>query len=263
MLIQQMTMHRIFNTAIAIAVLSLMLGQAGFVTAQEKTNGDQLRVKAREHRTEIDTALTNFRSARGEKRLEKLKVASKRIVSVRTEALNGLIARLAESNKCKNLSEAQLSEIKAAIQSIITKLETQDSDIASSTDLTKAKTAIKEVYTNNKVFAAVIPATNGACLATRLTFLIDCRLNTLVEKIKAAGIETAEIEALMTKAKSSAEAAYTVYLGILQNPAAENVRASFSTAKSHLQTTRQELGAVKSALAKLRADYEQQTKDGS
>lgn len=205
-----------------------------------------------------DDALKAFKDAKETEKVAKLKKFGDKAVEIRTASITELNKHLTEG-RCRSLTAAQRTEISAALDAISLNLTAKQKEIESDTDLETAKADVKQVYSEHHVFAGIVPAVNGACIASRLVAVIDGKITDAVTKLKTAGIDTTAIEAKLATAKTKAEDAYTIYLSILKAPNATDLKAKFETAKADLQSVRQTLGDVKSDIGNLLGEYKTKT----
>jgi hypothetical protein len=241
-------------TITACLILSVILVLPA--SAQDSTTSSEksIREQVKTRNDEAKTALDEFKAARSDQQLSKLKTYGDRAVSARTDAINRLLTKVS-SGRCMKIDEAIKKEITDAIKKVNDNLSEQETAITQGTDLEATKGIVRKVFSENRVFAHIVPAANGACLSQHILNTLNTRIDGAVIKLKDAGLNTSRIEIKVAVAKTDAEAAYSLYLEILNNPGAEGNSDKFTQAKTKLQDVRKTLGDVKSDIANLMGDY--------
>lgn len=205
-------------------------------------------------------AFTSYKAAKDDtQRLAKAKTYGDRLIDERLEAITKETSRLT-TGKCAKVSKVVQDALTASLKTVTDNLNSQKTKLDAATTLDEAKAVIKDVVQSNRVFMFLIPASNGACLAQRITDFIDGKLTEIINKMKTAGVDTTAIEAKMAAAKADAQSAYDIYLQVVKTPGADGNKAKMDSAKALLQKVRQTLGDIKSDIGNDTEDYKTKLK---
>jgi|GEM_PF-3199640 len=252
--------------------LFLVLALVGPVSAiaqePDDTAGTTVKQSVRQlvkaKREAAKTALDEYKNAREDQKLAKLKSYGLRLIEHRLDAIQRQSSLVGRS-KCKNIEAEIQAAIKTRLGGIEATLNAQKTTLNAATTVDEAKTIVQGIIKDNRVFIFLLPASNGACLAQRLIALLDGRLTEAVKKLQAVGLDTTAIESKMLTAKTDAKAAYELYIEVLKKSGNndEANKTKLAQAKTLLQKVRKALGDIKSDIGNLTGEYRQKTSDSN
>ncbi|MDP3992697.1 MAG: hypothetical protein Q8Q05_00540 [bacterium] len=228
------------------------------VLAEETTNttttttAQSVREKLKTEKEARKTALEAFKTAEREQNTARKLTAAQnlanKLIAERQRALTQAKTKSAEV-KCVSAK----TDISTAIDAVNATLTSQKAEVAAVTTVEAVKTIIRDgIVGKNHVFVAILPALRGMCASNSIITLIDGRLDTVITKLKTAGLDVTTIEKYLAEAKASAQAAYDAYKAVANNPGSATYKTDLAAAKSKLIAAKESLGLAKTEAEKLR-----------
>lgn len=280
-----MTKHRLFNSGLIVMAAAFLLlptfnltlandGQtdnkttvstsgkdsAKDVLENAKPETESIRDQVKTERDDVTSALADLKNATATDRLAKLIAVGDKVVAARQKALTALQTRLTTGN-CSGISTDIKTLINTDVAAVNATLTTQKATIDAATTAADARTAIKAVYSNNRVFIHFIPAASGLCSSERIIEITaSTKITAALATLTAAGIDTTAITADLNAAKTSATVAQLLFKGVAANPGDTNTSATtdLKTALQDMSSAKDSLGkakdAIESALEQLKTE---------
>ncbi|MCR4278028.1 MAG: hypothetical protein NUV80_02075 [Candidatus Berkelbacteria bacterium] len=207
---------------------------------------EELREKAK---TERSTSRENYKklleeakTAKEDKKLEKSRELAKELAEGRLEVLK----KLQSGEHTKNCRAAAKAEAVTAINAVITRLEKDQAEAITLQTVDSIRTKISDdIIGKNHVYIAVLPAVRGMCISDKIVGLVEGKLATIVTRLKADGLDTTKLEALLADTKAKAQSAYAAYKKIANNPGATTYKADLAAAKTTLKAAKSSLSAAR------------------
>ncbi|QQG50255.1 MAG: hypothetical protein HZB70_01570 [Candidatus Berkelbacteria bacterium] len=215
----------------------------------KKTTAENLREQVKKEREARKAALETAKNAREDKKLESSKELAEKLTEERLE----LLKKLRDGEYTKKCRAAAKAEATTAINAVIARLEQDLAAVPSNTTVDQVRSQIKNgIIGKNHVYVALLPAVRGMCASDRIIGLIDGKLKTLVDRLKADGLDTTTLEGLLAQAKTSAQAAYDAYKKIANDPGASSYKTDLAAAKAKLKEAKTSLSAARDEIDKLK-----------
>lgn len=239
-------MKRILPIILAAYILTpsvvIFADDSSSSTTTAPTGTIQAEVKDQEDAA--NTAINAYESAGAAEKRQHLVLAGDKVVVARQAALTALLKRV-NSGTCKDISSDVKAVITADIQAISANLTTQKTTIDKDTSLDGDKSEVKSVYTGNRIFVRFVPAIHGICASEKIIELVTgTKITVGLAELKTGGIDTTAISTDLSSAKTSAQAALTLFEKIAANPGDGN-----TTAVTDLKTAIQDLNAARKSLS--------------
>lgn len=251
------------NLLIALSVIFLATGSGVALAHAEETTAEVTAAKAKaqsareQNKAALDAAKASreaLKKARAgetaERQLKTTQTFGDQAITARVKALASISERT-----LKSCNTADATVAKAALDTFSTQLTTNQTELKAASDAEAARSLVKGSLDTTKVFAVLIPATRGYCLTSRQLSETVVKIQTVLDKVKTAGIDTAAMQTSLDTAKTELTAAQAIYKTLMQNPALADAKAQFTTAKTHLTSARTSLHDLKDALADVKADF--------
>lgn len=176
----------------------------------------------------------------------------------RVDKLNKLLQRIQNDQK---LSADEKTNLSTDIQGDINGLTTLKAKIDADTDLATARSDAKQIFTNFRVFAIVLPKTrlliaidNLQAVATKISGFTP-KIQDLINNLKGQGKDVTQLQASLddintrlTSINSTLASDKTLVLGIT---------VSTTNPKSTFEQVKKDLAGVRQSLAQIRKDFAQ------
>lgn len=245
----------------SLLAISLLLLGAGAVSAQEgststgttPTKTQRIRDQIKTERDARKQALEEAKQARGANQLEAAKRLAEKLINERVR----LLERLTSAEHTRKCGDVARAEAQAVITDTVTRLNSLS--VTDKTTVAEVRALIHDdIVGKNHVYVALLPAVRGMCVADKIINLIDGKLSEIVERLKTAGQDTTELEAILDNAKLSAQATYDAYKAIAGNPGSSTLRSDLSAAKDQLKETKSYLQQAREAIGKLKDSFDEE-----
>jgi hypothetical protein len=221
-------------------------------TATAEKKSATLAEKAKTAKTERTANRTDFDTARKAKSLAKLQAAGAKAIDQRTAAINEFVADMAD-NACVSAGSSAKTAVTTGLAASKKNLESQKTALAAATTYDAAKTIVQAIFTDNRVFAHLLPAAKGLCRADGALTLLTDKITKAIATLKADGKDTATLEAQLAEAKIAIKAAEALYESVLKTPGGTGAKADLESAIKNTKSAREALATISSELKKLLA----------
>lgn len=223
-------------------------------TAEKKSAA--LAEKAQTAKTERTANKADFETARKAKSLAKLQTAGAKAIDQRTAAIDEFSTDMSE-NACVSASSTAKTAVTNGLAASKKNLETQKTALAATTTYDSAKTIVQAVFTDNRVFAHLLPAAKGLCRADGTLTLLTEKITKVIATLKADGKDVATLEAELANAKTSITAAAALYESVLGTPGSTGAKTDLDNAVKNTKTARETLAKISLELKKMVAASEE------
>lgn len=217
-------------------------------TATRKATTEADRAKTA--KTERETNKTDFETARQAKSLAKLQAAGTKAIEHRLKAINEFVAAIGE-NTCAKASTATKSTVTTSLAASKKNLETQKTNLAAATTYDLAKPIVQAIFTDNRVFAHLLPAAKGLCRADGTLTLLTDRITKAIAALKAEGKDVISLETQLAEAKKAITAAVALYETVLKTPGNSGAKTDLENAVKNTKIAREALTTISQELKKL------------
>lgn len=220
----------------------------------EKKNAT-LAEKAKTAKTERTANRTDFETARKAKSLAKLQAAGAKAIEHRITAIDEFVADMTD-NACAAAGSSAKTTVTTGLAAAKKNVESQKTALAAATTYDAAKTIVQAIFTDNRVFAHLLPAAKGLCRADGALTLLTDKITKAIAALKADGKDTATLEAQLAEAKISINAAQALYESVLKTPGGTGAKADLENAIKNTKSAREALTTISIELKKLLAALE-------
>lgn len=182
-------------------------------------------------------------------------------IKIRLEALAKLSKRVAESK----LTADQKTQLQTEITANVTGLTDLGTKIAAGTDLNATRALVKSIYTDFRIFAVFIPRVNGLMHVWLSLANIDRVTVSLsdvqpkIDALKAKGVDTSKMEALIVEIKNSLNTAKTKFttaattLSAIKPADYPGSGATFKQARALIREAEKQMNHAREAVRRLNA----------
>lgn len=226
--------------------LALVLVMTATASAEDATRSATIKVG--------DNALKQARIAsRAADKLANYKAAADKYIDARIASLNREITKI---NALTRISAADRAALLSDINTTITGLTTLKAKVDAETTADLAKTDIKSIFNDFKIFEVLEPKIEGLMMVGRFNFNLDKlgaaadKINGLISKAEAAGKDTTQMKSLyadyqakIVDAKTQIAAAKAKFLAMTVTDAT-GARTLFQDGKALLKAAKTDIIAA-------------------